>query len=42
MLAHLITHYDFKLEDDVYPKKIIFEANTLPSYKAKVLFRRRV
>ncbi|KJA21006.1 hypothetical protein HYPSUDRAFT_203391 [Hypholoma sublateritium FD-334 SS-4] len=42
MLAHLIAHYDFKMEYDVYPEKIIFEGNALPNREAKVLFRRRV
>ena len=42
MLAYLIVHYDFKLEDGaVYPKKFIFETNVLPNRKASVLFRKR-
>lgn len=41
MLAHIVTNYDIKLEQDTYPKKMIVEANSIPNMTAKILFRRR-
>ena len=41
MLAHLVMNYDVKLEDDVYPSKLMMEANAIPNMSAKVLFRQR-
>lgn len=41
MMAHLITHYDFKLEKNEYPRKLIIESQSVPNYSVKVLFRKR-
>jgi hypothetical protein len=41
MMAHLITNYDFRLEKDEYPRKLIIESQSVPNYSVKVLFRKR-
>ena len=41
MMAHLITHYDFKLEKNEYPAKLIIESHSVPNHSVKVLFRKR-
>lgn len=41
MMAHLITNYDFKLEKDEYPRKLIIESQSVPNYSVKILFRKR-
>ncbi|KJA21005.1 hypothetical protein HYPSUDRAFT_166348 [Hypholoma sublateritium FD-334 SS-4] len=41
MMAHLITHYDFKLEKNEYPAKLIIESHSVPNHSVKILFRKR-
>ncbi|KAF9476797.1 cytochrome P450 [Pholiota conissans] len=41
MMAHLIMNYDFKLEKDEYPHKMIIESQSVPDYNVKVFFRKR-
>ncbi|KZV79779.1 cytochrome P450 [Exidia glandulosa HHB12029] len=41
VLAYLLAHYDFRLEDQAVPKETWFGHNVVPHQTAKVLFRRR-
>ncbi|PPQ77162.1 hypothetical protein CVT25_010790, partial [Psilocybe cyanescens] len=42
MLAHIVTNYDIKLEQDEYPPKMVVEANSIPNMSAKIMFRKRI
>lgn len=41
LLAHLLLHYEFKLEGDKRPDNIIHELSILPNMGVKILFRKR-
>ncbi|KZV89753.1 cytochrome P450 [Exidia glandulosa HHB12029] len=41
VLAYLLAHYEFRLEDQAVPKETWFGHNVVPHQTAKVLFRRR-